>query len=158
SASADGKDRLLLCLGVKDGKVLWTATAPGSTAKTHPLNTLASSTPATDGERIYALFWDGTNVSASAFDFKGAPLWNTPLGSFTTQHGFGASPVVANGKVYINNDQDGKAVLVALDAASGKVAWEKERPPFRACYSSPFLLERTGAPAELIVSSTGGVT
>src|SRR5205823_4310750 len=32
------------------------------------------------------------------------------------------------------------------------------RRPFRACYSVPFLLEKPGQPAELIVASTAGIT
>src|SRR6266550_2788124 len=56
SASADGTERWLLCLDADTGKTLWTKAAPGTTARTHPKNSLASSTPAVDGERAYAVF------------------------------------------------------------------------------------------------------
>src|SRR5689334_21015501 len=46
SASADGKERLLLCLDTADGKILWSRAVPGARARKHPKNTLASSTPA----------------------------------------------------------------------------------------------------------------
>jgi outer membrane protein assembly factor BamB len=158
SASRDGKERLLLCHSAVDGKVLWTRTIPGAPARTHPKNTTASSTPATDGERVYALFWDGKEVSVHAFDMDGKPLWNIPLGSFTSQHGPGTSPVIHGGKVFIANDQDGSSALVALDAHTGKIAWQAPRQAFRACYSAPFLLERAGGSPELIVASTAGIT
>src|SRR5262249_54524867 len=48
------KDRLLLCIDRADGKVLWqktVVTAPDE--HIHKLNSRASSTPATDGERVY---------------------------------------------------------------------------------------------------------
>ncbi|MBL8799013.1 MAG: PQQ-binding-like beta-propeller repeat protein [Planctomycetia bacterium] len=155
--SADAKSRMLLCIDVKDGKIIWNKSVPGGTAKTHAKSSLASSTPATDGERVYCYFWDGKDVSVSAFDFKGNPVWHRVLGAFESQHGAGASPMLVDGKVIVNNDQDGKSELIALDAKTGQPAWQVPRPPFRACYSTPFVLEKNGK-TELIVVSTAGVT
>jgi outer membrane protein assembly factor BamB len=159
SAAANGKERMLFCLSARDGKIQWSRTAPGTTFKTlNKRNSYASSTPATDGERVYTIFWDGEGQTVHAYDIKGTPLWQHPLGSFKSQHGAGASPIVYDGKVYINNDQDGAAEVVCLDAKSGKPIWQVKRPPFRACYSVPFVLERPGEPAALIVGSTAGLT
>ena len=151
--SADASKRMILCVDVKDGKILWNQSEPGSTSKKHSKNSLASSTPATDGERVYCYFWDGKAVSVSAYDMSGTRLWNHPIGGFTSQHGAGASPVVYDGKVFVNNDQDGKADLIALDAKTGKPAWQVPRKPFRACYSPPFI-HNNG----LVVASTAGIT
>lgn len=160
TASDDGKERQLLCIDTKSGKIVWTKASPGSIPekRIHTKNTLASCSAATDGERVYMPFWDGSELSVSAFDFAGKILWTRPLGSFESQHGAGHSPIVHDGKVIIANDQDGKAVLVALDAKSGQIAWESPRTPFRACYSTPFLLERSGEPLELVVASTAGIS
>jgi outer membrane protein assembly factor BamB len=157
SASSDGKERWLLCLDAGSGKLLWQQAAPGEVARTHPRNSLASSTPAADGERVYAVFWDGKDLSMCAYDYKGTLQWKTDLGGFVSQHGAGLSPVVDGGRVFLNNDQDGTAHLVALDARSGKVLWKVDRRAFRTCYSTPFLLER-GSSKELVVSSTAGIT
>ncbi|MCS7269883.1 MAG: PQQ-like beta-propeller repeat protein, partial [Gemmataceae bacterium] len=46
SASSDGGQRWLICLDAAEGKTLWTRSVPGSAAKTHVKNSLASSTPA----------------------------------------------------------------------------------------------------------------
>jgi outer membrane protein assembly factor BamB len=155
-------ERRLYCLNVADGKILWSESVPGTKANLHKLNTLASSTPATDGERVYALYWDGSGVSVHAYDFQGKHLWKHDLGPFVSQHGVGASPIVYKGKVYINNDMDAgpgrTSRLVALDAKTGDVAWEAGRFTHRACYSTPFIHERKGQPTELICASTGGVT
>jgi outer membrane protein assembly factor BamB len=158
SASADGRTRWLLCLDAATGKVRWQREAPGHSAKTHKKNTLASSTPALDGERVYAAFWDGENITLAACDFEGKPVWSRDLGSFTSQHGAGFSPVVVDGKVILSNDQDGSAVLLALDARTGKTCWQAERKAFRACYSTPFVLEKSGGDRELIVVSTAAVS
>lgn len=156
--SATPTERLLLCLRVADGRELWRQTLPGVKAHTHDRNSLASSTPATDGERVYALFWDGKGISLAAYDFEGKRLWSRELGGFKSQHGVGQSPMVHAGKVYLANDQDGSSVLLAFEAATGKPLWGVPRTPFRSCYSTPFILERPGQPPELVVASTEGIT
>jgi outer membrane protein assembly factor BamB len=158
SATPDGKERSLVCLSTDDGRVLWSRTIPGSRAHIHSRNTLASSTPATDGQRVYAVVWDGKVVRICAYDLEGKPLWNSDLGGFTSQHGVGMSPIVAGDKVIVANDQDGTSTLVALGANSGKIAWQNPRKAFRACYSTPFTFERPNAPAQLVVASTAGIT
>jgi outer membrane protein assembly factor BamB len=125
-----------------------------------------------DGERVYTLFWDGTNVALYAYDFRGEFVWKYDLGSFTSQHGPGASPVVYDGLVYLNNDQDkfkdnkeqqsgfpGRtSKLIALDAKTGKPVWQAPRTTYRACYSTPFINQRPDGTVELIVASTAGIT
>jgi outer membrane protein assembly factor BamB len=158
SASTDGKQRFLLCLNAADGKTLWTQTVPGIRAHTHDRNTLASSTPATDGERVYALLWDGQNVWLHGYTVQGQPLWKHKVGGFVSQHGAGASPIVFQNKVLLNYDQDGAAELLALNAKTGKPIWQAARRPYRASYSTPFILEKEGVAPELIMATTGGIT
>lgn len=158
AASADGKERSLICLDLFEGKTLWSQSAPGGPAKTHPKNTLASCTAAADGSLIYMPFWDGKNLSVAAYDYDGHREWTTDLGEFTSQHGAGHSPIVVGKNVILANDQDGLAEVVALEAATGLVAWRKPRQPHRASYSTPILVERKGQDPELLVASTQGVT
>lgn len=164
SASADGAERWLLCLDANSGDVIWKKTAPGASAHTHQKNTLASSTPAADGERVYAVFWDGKDLQLTAYDFKGEQVWTRDLGSYESEHGAGVSPVVYDGKVYVADDQ-GAAVdkpvpcaVMAFNAKDGTPLWKAPRKSFRACYSSPFLFEGDGGKPQLIVASTAGVT
>jgi outer membrane protein assembly factor BamB len=159
SASIDGKERLLLCLDAADGKMVWSRSIPGSKAYTHPKNTFASSTPATDGERVYCLFWDGDKVAVYAFDFQGRRVWQKDLGTFTSQHGPGTSPIIFAGKVYLANDQDqGPCALICLDAKRGRELWQVQRQAFRACYSTPFVRENGRGDPEIIVASTAGIS
>lgn len=158
SSSDDGTERLLLCLDTDTGQVRWQRSMPASQHRKHPKNTLASSTPATDGKAVYISVWDGERIILAAYDFDGRQLWTRDLGSFTSQHGAGASPVVYDGRVFLADDQDGTSTLYALDAKSGDLLWQAPRRAYRACYSAPFLLDRRGQGAELIVASTTSVT
>src|SRR5262245_36410855 len=158
TASTDGHDRQLLCLDAVTGTNLWSRSAPGTAVKTHANNSLASSTPAADGERVYVLFWDGKGVMLAAFDFQGSPQWQQDLGPYSSQHGYGTSPVEYDGLVYVNYDQDKSAVLLAFDAKTGKPAWRTERKGFRASYSAPLVRETPAGVKELVVGTTTGTT
>jgi outer membrane protein assembly factor BamB len=158
TASDNGRERMVLCLDLVNGNTLWSRAAPGGKGTIHTKNTMASSTAAADGLRVYFSFWDGKGLSVAAYDYGGKSLWTRDLGSFTSQHGAGHSPIVIGSKVILANDQDGSAKVVALHAASGEVAWTASRPAHRACYSTPFLLEQPGADPDLLVTSTFGVT
>lgn len=157
SAAGDGSKRMLVCVDAAKGKVEWVRDVPGAKSKIHAKNSLASSTPASDGERVFGCFWDGETVTIYAYDFKGNKLWSYPLGSYRSQHGAGMSPVVAAGKVFVNFDQDGDADVVAVDAKTGQKAWTASRKAYRACTSTPFVRELAGGKQELVVASTAGL-
>ena len=158
TASKDGKTRTLLCLDATNGKQVWSKDVTGTEAHTHAKNTLASSTPACDGKQIYCVWWDGSGVSLHGYDLGGKELWRTSLGGYKSQHGPGFSPVVHEGLVFVNVDDDERAELVAIDIKTGMKKWVQERKHVRACYSSPFLLKRDNAPLELILGTTTAMT
>jgi len=158
TSSADLKERYLVCLDAIKGNIIWSKSVPGGKAKTHPKNSYASCTPAADGDRVYAIFWDGADILLTAYDYEGNLKWKQPLGPFVSQHGPGMSPMLVGSTVVVNVDQDGKAELMTFDAKTGKPGWSHIRDFERASYATPLLLEKTDAGPELIVSSTGGVT
>jgi len=158
SASDDGAKRQLVCLDAATGAAEWTKELDGKTAKRHAKNSLASGTPACDGERVYVISWDGAAIGLLAYDVAGKELWSQSLGGFVSQHGPGHSPAVYDGVVYVNVDDDRGAVLKAFDAKTGTAKWVAERKPQRASYSTPFLLERPGKPAEIVLGTTTEVT
>jgi outer membrane protein assembly factor BamB len=164
SPNKDGSQRQLLCLSVKDGSTLWSRGIParvstkGGKKLVHPKNTLCSSSPAVDAERVYVVLWDNNNLYLQVYTHAGEPVWAKDLGTYTSEHGPGASPIVFEGKVYFNNDQDGKAVLLCFDAKTGDEVWHADRAAFRACYSSPFFRDLPGGKKELILVSTTAVT
>lgn len=168
TSSKDAKARLMLCLDAKTGKEVWSRSLPGTTASFNRINSLASSTPVTDGEGVYAAVWDGRDVTLVAYSFQGELLWKRNLGPFISQHGPGASPILFRDKVIFAYDMDKEdknkravarpSILMALDKKTGEVVWEKPREAYRACYSIPLLREATGAAPELIVTSTSAIT
>lgn len=173
SSKTDGTERMLLCLDADTGATRWTAKIPARKAHAHQLNTLASSTPTTDGEAVYVAFWDGKDILLAAYDLGGRPLWRRDLGPWVSEHGAGASPIVFKDSVILANDMDkevkgrkgkpGKRVpdastLVAFNKKTGAPSWRSPREPHRACYSAPFVLARAGGSPELIVTSTTAVT
>ncbi len=173
SAASDGSKRMVVCYDAATGETKWVKTLTGRKTPVHAKSSLASSTPTSDGERVYTIVWDGNALAVHAFDLDGNDAWTYSLGGYVSQHGAGMSPVAHGGKVYINYDQDkdrspgkGKepipvddpAQLVALDAKTGAKAWATPRKAFRACSSSPLVRELPGGKTEVIVSSTAGLT
>jgi outer membrane protein assembly factor BamB len=161
ASSTDFAKRWLLCYDVATGHLDWTATATGHKPPDkglHKYNSMASSTPAADGERVYCIFWDGTDFTLHAFDLAGKPVWEKDLGAYKSQHGVGSSPMVFGGRVYVNFDQDGKASFRVFDAKTGDAQTDEKRKPFRACYSTPIVRDLPGGTSEILVCSTQGIT
>jgi outer membrane protein assembly factor BamB len=161
-ASTDAKSRSLLCYGIDDGKLLWKRDLPGGpAAKLHKKNSLASSTPAVDADRVYCLSWDGAEVTLHAFDHQGKPTWRQQIGKFTgdlTEHGYAASPIVHDGKVIVFHDVNGGSTVFAFDSQTGQLAWKTPRDEnYRVCYSTPFVLEPAGRKPQIVVGSSAGL-
>ena len=150
--------RELVCLDAAKGTKLWAATVAGGAIKGHAKNSPASSTPTSDGKSVFGVFWDGAAQTLAAWDLDGKPLWTTPIGAWDGNHGAGLSPIVFDGKVFLNNDQDGFSEVQCYSAKDGKLVWKKPRKAFRACYSTPLVLQRPDSTPLLVVASTAGVT
>lgn len=170
SASKDGKARNLACLDTTNGKLLWQQSIPGAHVTIRADSSFASSTPTTDGKTVFVSFWDGKDILMTAYDFHGEKLWSRNLGTFNSQHGAGASPILYKDKLILANDMDKDdfttkvpnarpSMLIALDKRTGALVWETPRPAERTCYSAPFLRSVPGrSDPELIVTSTTAVT
>src|SRR5262245_25885399 len=79
----------LLCLDRPSGKILWTTDIAPSLPEQETIRDdhgYASSTPATDGERIYVFFG---KTGVFAFNLAGKQLWRTDVGS--RLHGWGSA-------------------------------------------------------------------
>ena len=153
SASADGMQRWLLCYSTQTGELLWQHAAPIPVEKLEKLynkNSYASSSPATDGERVVAFFG---NSGILCCDLEGKELWVTNLGPFPTMHGPGTSPVLYGDKVIFIQDQNsGESVFVALNKHDGHVVWRQQRPA-AMCWSTPIVVH-TGQRDELLYNGS----
>jgi outer membrane protein assembly factor BamB len=95
TALLDSGNRALLCLDRNDGKIVWQRTVINSPLeRKHDLNSFASSTPATDGQKVYVTFLDRSEIVVAAYDLEGNQSWLVRPGSFSSMHGFCSSPVV----------------------------------------------------------------
>ena len=139
------KQRVLLCLDRKRGKVLWQRMVLESPLeRKHSLNTYASSTPVTDGRKVYVTFLDRDKMFVAAYDFEGNKAWEVRPGVFSSMHGYCSNPVLWKDKVIVNGDHDGPAYIVALDQATGKTIWETARPNMTRSYCAPVIYHIDG--------------
>src|SRR5262249_7661240 len=96
--------RHLICVDRATGKILWTRDVPADLPE-QPYRSyqaqhgFASSTPVSDGERVYVFFGKS---GVFAFDLDGKQVWHAGLGERTNGWGSGASPILYKGLVIIN--------------------------------------------------------
>jgi hypothetical protein len=139
------KKRMLHCIDRATGKVLWEKVVLVSDLeKKHSENSWASSTPATDGERVYVSFLDKPKMRVFCYDYSGKRLWEKSPGEFHSMHGFGVAPILYRDKVILNGDQDAKAYIVALDKVTGEERWRADRPNRTRSYCPPVVVEAAG--------------
>lgn len=150
----DTQERVILCLDRGKGHLLWQAPVlqTGLEGK-HRLNSHASSTPATDGERIYTAFLDGQEVVISAHNMCGKPVWQVRPGTFASKHGFCSSPILFEDRVIVNCDHDGPGYMVALERTSGRELWRIQRPNQTRSYCVPLIREMAGRTQMVLTGS-----
>jgi outer membrane protein assembly factor BamB len=102
AALQDGRKCHVLCLDADSGRILWnTEVLEQVPGYKEGKNSYATPTPCTDGERVYAVFSDG---SIAALDFAGGVLWTNREVSFYSRHGLGASPLLYDGLLIMPYD------------------------------------------------------
>jgi outer membrane protein assembly factor BamB len=146
--------RLVFCLSTVDGSILWRRGYESKTFRKNRDNSYATSSASVDQEHVYIYWTTPEEVTLIALDHQGRDCWRRNLGPFISQHGSGTSPMVYRDLVVVNNDQEGKSSLLALDAKTGATRWEIERRTAKAAYSTPCILEREDGPAELVFTSS----
>lgn len=167
TATDGGESCRVLSLERKTGKLLWNKEVFKQVPRRKEgRNTYATPTPATDGERVYACFGDG---SFAALNFAGGVVWTNRDYKFHGQHGLGSSPILYRGLLIMARDgssegEDKKlgwqtpwdqSRVIALDAKTGKERWQGKRGLSRISHGVPVIWEHDGR-AE-IVSEAGDV-
>ena len=179
-AKADGNTFMVLALDSMDGHVQWKKEYPASSYHIHTQNSFATGTPAVDAERVYVAWATPQAYTLVALSHSGEEVWRHSLGSFTSQHGFGSSPIVCGDLVVIDDEQDGanpnemssskkkgapgagptadgdddgKSFLLAVDAATGTERWKAPRKSTVVTYSTPCLRQTAAGKQELVCDS-----
>ena len=137
----DKEMRELFCYDLTSGEQLWSMQAtniPGSPS-TPPSVTedtgLASSSVATDGKHVCAIFATGDLLCA---DMSGKRVWAKNLGVPDNHYGFVSSLLIYGNTLYVQYDNNKDPQLFALDVATGNTRWVKKRTG-KICWSSPII-------------------
>jgi outer membrane protein assembly factor BamB len=158
SVGADHKHQFrVLCLDRKTGKIIWDQLAFEGTPydDRHRKSSFAASTPATDGQNVYAFF--GTE-GLYAYNMNGKLMWKADLGKLgTVGMGTGTSPILYQNLVIVQCDEENGAAsfIVGLDKKTGREVWRTPRK-IQVSWCTP-LLVTTGQRAELITSGSEAV-
>lgn len=160
SADTDRVTFLVTAFDRASGRQLWEFALPseGNLPSVHELHNLASSSPVTDGERIYAWFGTGQFV---ALALNGKLVWKRHLGAenapFDILWGHSSSPIVHEDKIILLCYHNPGAYLLALDRRTGDVRWKVSRGRNDLSYSTPLIVNTAGR-TELIVNSGQGLS
>ncbi|GAB5406613.1 MAG: PQQ-binding-like beta-propeller repeat protein [Aureliella sp.] len=146
SGNQDSAERHLQAFDLNSGEQAWSKSFKGTRTRLHKKNKYGSSTPCATADAVY-FAWGSDEVTLLATDHDGTELWKRNLGRFISQHGFGASPTVVDGKVILFNSQaaqqlppgvdPGVSRVMAFDAKTGEDVWQTPRTTTRTCYGVP---------------------
>ncbi len=123
-SSKGGSKRTLACYDRSNGKELWTKTvnAPAS-EKTHKTNPYSGTTPAIVGNRI--VVWHGS-AGLFCYDSTGKKLWKNDLGKVTHIWGYGSSPVIHEGRIFLNFGPGANTFMAGIDLKTGDTIWKQD--------------------------------
>jgi outer membrane protein assembly factor BamB len=147
---------VVMCFDRLKGEVIWQKEIAPKLPEQSFSNFLrdhgyASSTPITDGERVYVFFG---KTGVLAFDMTGKQLWQTDVGSKTHMWGSAASPILYKDLVIVNAAIESGA-LVAIDKKSGKEVWRTGG--VGTSWASPVLVDAPDGKQEVVVSQPGKI-
>ena len=148
--------RHLVCVNRMDGKILWTKQFEPQLPEhcyegEGAYHGYSSSTPATDGERLYVFFGKS---GVFCFDLDGKELWHTSVGTGINGWGSGNSPMLYKNTVIINASIESGS-MVALDKMTGKEVWKAGG--IGASWNTPVLVDVPQGETELVVSVQGRI-
>jgi outer membrane protein assembly factor BamB len=145
------------------GAEVWDRKVGEGNSKAHQLHNMATPTPVSDGRHVWALFGTGDLACLST---DGSVVWHRNLGKeygpYTANHGYGSSPMLLNGRLYVAMMHQGPSYLLAVDAHSGTNLWKVDRnlgarEEANDSYSSPVFV-RDGLGTEVLLAGAEAVT
>jgi outer membrane protein assembly factor BamB len=170
AATDNGASCRVICISARDGKVLWNKEVFKQAAeRKQEKNSLATPTPVTDGQRVYAFFGGG---GAAAVDFGGNVVWTNTSNAFYSQHGLGSSPILYKDLLLMPWDHSirpgpgidphigwqikwDQSYVWALDKNTGKERYKARRRQSRIAHMTPQVLDVDGKPQ--LISAAGDV-
>ncbi|HEX4147162.1 MAG TPA: PQQ-binding-like beta-propeller repeat protein [Pirellulales bacterium] len=150
----DGGKLYTIAYTRRDGKEAWRAHAPAKAIEPYHITegSPAASTPVTDGKRIVSYFG---SCGLFCYDLTGKELWRYELPTAATPFDFGTgvSPILVDGRVVLVRDENKSPKILAIDAATGNLAWEKQRES-KSAFCTPVACD-TPQGKEIVVAGWG---
>lgn len=147
---------VVLAIDRSDGAIVWRKSLASELPLEggHVTGSLASNSPTTDGERLFAFFG---SRGLYCLSLDGDLIWTLDLGNMRTlhAHGEGSSPVLHGNTLVINWDHEGESFVVAVDTRTGVERWRVARDEVTS-WSTPLIVQVGGKP-QVVISATGNV-
>ncbi len=146
----------ILCFSANDGSPLWERKfrATGRTMS-HNKTCVAAPTPASDGERIYALYSSNDLI---CLDLEGNLLWMRGLTldypNASNSLGMASSPIVADDTLVAQIENDSESFAAGFDLDTGVNKWKIDRPS-SANWTSPTFMKVDSQTVVALQSSKG---
>ena len=122
------------CLDKNTGEILWKRTCRKTVPKIkrHTKASHANCTPATDGKHVVVFF---CTEGLFCYDMEGQRKWRKKLGRLDSgyylvpkaQWGFGSSPIIHDGVVYVQCDVQKNSFVAAFNIEDGHELWRTPR-------------------------------
>jgi outer membrane protein assembly factor BamB len=140
---------------LSDGSKLWTRQLAGTQpVENYFRNSRAAPTCAVDENAVYSFFASG---DVSAITHEGEVLWSLPLtkryGEIENERGLASSLVQTKQRLFAVVDHHGPSYIVAMDKASGEIAWKVDRGNRVPSWSSPVIANQDDTQIVIISSS-----
>jgi len=147
---------VVFAINRQDGKILWQKTLREEKPHegTHMTGTWASNSVVTNGQHIYAYFG---SRGLYCLDMEGNLIWERDFGDMNKRRSFGegSSPVLHDGKVFVQWDHEGPSYLFAVDQLTGKDVWKVDRDEI-STWTTPLVVEHDGQ-HQLVTNATNMV-
>ena len=152
----------VLAINRDDGKILWDREVAAGSRHANKLHNMATPTAVSDGQSVWAMFGTG---DIACLGQEGKIVWQRNLmseyGGCKSGHGYGSSPMLLDGILYVALMHQGPSYLLAMDSRTGTNLWKQDRnlePRDEAqdSYSSPFILRASGS-SQLVLAGAESI-
>lgn len=145
--------RHVVCLDRKSGQIVWDKQFKAVLPEVRyggymALHGYASSTPVTDGKRLYVFFGKS---GVHCLDLDGNEVWHKSVGTRMHSWGSATSPILFGDLVIVNASVESGA-MVALDKNTGEEKWRADG--MSDSWNTPILVEVAKGQTELVFAAS----
>ncbi|MEZ6086863.1 MAG: PQQ-binding-like beta-propeller repeat protein [Pirellulaceae bacterium] len=147
AADKTSAQRLVVCIDLKSGKLLWRVPFDSVPHHLHQRNRFASSTPCCNATHVYVAWSEPQHTTVTCLSHDGNVIWQKDLGTWQSQHGFATSPMLYDDMVVVFDSQQadqlkpgeepGESMMVAMNQKTGDIVWQTPMATTRVCYGTP---------------------